>query len=185
VLEIFNENFDFQDIRRDFLKDYVLEEEVFTYKISPYVVSGAYAARVNSLRSYETISRDIVNRWLYPITPDANFTGTTQLRFYRPNNYYESKVSLGRTCVIQEDTVIGKGTSIGEKSIIKSTIIGRNVKIGANVKIENSFIWDNVTIEDGAQLDTCIVCSGAKIGTNANLKRGCVISYNVRAFMHH
>jgi translation initiation factor eIF-2B subunit epsilon len=161
------------------LKNYVLEEEVFTYKVAPHIVSGAYASRVNSLRSYETVSRDIVNRWMYPIVPDANFTGTTQLRFYRPNNYYENKVSLSRTCDIQEDTVIGKGTSIGEKSVIKSTIIGRNVKIGANVKIENSFIWDSVVIEDGAQLDTCIVCSGTKVGSNAILKRGSVISFNV------
>jgi translation initiation factor eIF-2B subunit epsilon len=179
VLEIFNENFDFRDIRRDFLKDYVLEEEVFTYKVAPHIVSGVYSSRVNSLRAYESVSRDIVNRWMYPIVPDANFTGTTHFKFSRPNNYYESKISLGRTCVIQEDTVIGKGTVIGEKSVVKSTIIGRNVKIGANVKIENSFIWDSVTIEDGAQLDNCIVCSGAKIEANAVLKRGSVISFNV------
>ncbi|KAL0480756.1 eif2b5, partial [Acrasis kona] len=179
VLEIFNENFDFEDMRRAFLKNYVLEEEVFTYKVAPYIVSGAYSSRVSSLRTYEMISRDIVHRWMHPIVPDANFTRTTNFKFSRPNNYYEDKVTLSRTCEILIDTVIGKHSCVGEQSVISKCIIGRNVKIGAHVKMNNSFVWDNVTIHDGVTLDHCIVCDGAVIGANAVLKRGSVISFGV------
>lgn len=56
VLEIFQDNFDFQDFRQDFIIDFVLSEsDVNEYKAYVELVSGCYAARIDSLRSYENI----------------------------------------------------------------------------------------------------------------------------------
>ena len=59
-----------------------------------------------------------------------------------------------RGSVLQEDVVIGFGTTVGEKSELARCVIGRNCKIGANVSLTDCFIWDNVEIQ---------VCSGEMI----------------------
>ncbi|KAG2386475.1 hypothetical protein C9374_002219 [Naegleria lovaniensis] len=180
VLGIFQDNFDFKDLRTDFLKSYVLSEsEVVAYKVIPYIDHTNYSARVCNLRSYELVSMDLINRWMYPVTPDSNFSGSTSFRYSRPNNYYESNVSLSRSCVIGDNCLIGSGTTIGENTKIRSTVIGRNVKIGNNVTIEGSFIWDDVIIEDGVKITTSLLCNNSKVCNNAVLEVGSVLSFNV------
>lgn len=46
-----------------------------------------YAARVNSLRSYDAISRDIIARWVYPFCPDTNLFADADYRFRRGHLY--------------------------------------------------------------------------------------------------
>lgn len=179
VLDVFIENFDFQDIRDDFLKTFALHDEIAGYTVQPYIISHEYAARVSSLRTYDTVSRDIVKRWVFPITPDSNFTGSTRYKFHRPNNYYENNVTLARSCVIGEDVVIGAKSSIGEGSRVTRTVLGRNVVIGRNVIIQDSYVWDNAIIEDGARITRSIVCNDARIGSGSILSRGSVVSSNV------
>ena len=36
-------------------------------------MQGGYAARVHSLRSYDAVSRDVVQRWAFPFCPDLNW----------------------------------------------------------------------------------------------------------------
>jgi hypothetical protein len=41
-------------------------------KLFVHELSCEYAARVHNLRSYDAISRDILQRWVFPFTPDTN-----------------------------------------------------------------------------------------------------------------
>mgnify|MGYP002378433163 CR=1 FL=1 len=50
---------------------------------------------------------------------------------------------------ISPDCVIGEGTEIGKKTIIKRTIIGKNCRIDEKCKITNCVILDNVNIKEG------------------------------------
>lgn len=180
VLEEFKENFDFSDLRSDFLNGYVLsEDEVAQWKVSPVILNHSYSTRVRDFRSYELVSRDIVNRWMYPIVPNSNFSYDTNFEFWRSNNYTESPVHLTRSSILVEDIVIGKNTHIGEKTIVSNSIIGRNVKIGKECTIRDCFIWDNVVIEDGVVLESCLLCNKVKICKNAKVSRGAVISLDV------
>lgn len=178
VLEIFNENFDFQDFQQDFLKNHVLHGELTNYKVIPHIITE-YAARVSSLRNYDDVSKDLVKRWVYPLTVDSNFSAQTNFKYLRPSNYMEDNISLARTCKIEEDVVIARGTQIGEGTIVTRSILGKNVKIGKDCKIIDSFVWDNAVIDDGAFIYKSLVCNGAMIGKKSALSKGSIVSYNV------
>ena len=79
VLMLFSDNFDYQNIRRDFVSG-VLSEEELGNKLFVHEVSKEYVARVHSLRSYDAVSRDILARWTYPLVPDTNLFGSLKLK---------------------------------------------------------------------------------------------------------
>lgn len=95
-----------------------------THAYSParaqHIVSGDYAARITDLRTYDSVSRDIVHRWTFPMVPDNNLLGAlTSFTYARRNVYRERDVDLARSAVLGEDTVIGARTKIGDKSHVK------------------------------------------------------------------
>ena len=71
VLMLFSDNFDFQNVRRDFITG-VLSEEELGNKIFIHELKGEYGLRVDNLRAYDAVSRDIINRWTFPWVPDTN-----------------------------------------------------------------------------------------------------------------
>eukprot|EP01133_Synstelium_polycarpum_P012112 gene12112-14168_t len=177
VLALFHDNFDFGDLRTDFISD-IMSSDILDYKLSTYVLQGEYAARVKDLRTYNSVSKDIIHRWTFPMVPDNNFMCNTTYTMSRQMIYKERKVRF-RACNIGEETVVGKDTEVGDGSDVAHTIIGRNVKIGNNVKIRGAFIWDNVVIEDNAVITECLLCEGATIGAGASVGRGAIVSFNV------
>lgn len=179
VLDLFTDNFDYQQIRRDFVKG-LLSDEIMGNKIFTYEIGREYAARVENLRAYDVVSQDVVHRWTYPMVPDIPFGGNTSgMRLERCNVYKGTGLTLSRTSTIGENSVLGSGTEIGEGTIIKRSVIGRGCRIGKNVSIEGCHIWDNVTIEDDAQLQYSVVCDGAIVKAGAVLKPGVVLSFKV------
>eukprot|EP00967_Tisochrysis_lutea_P018077 scaffold20493_cov19-Tisochrysis_lutea.AAC.1 len=70
----------------------VLSEEELGNKL--YVAElgrQEYAAHVSNLRAYDAISRDIIQRWAFPLVPDTNLLwrggawGPTTFRYARGN----------------------------------------------------------------------------------------------------
>lgn len=47
------------------------------YKIFTHEIRSSYAARVDNFRSYDTISKDIMQRWTYPFVPDVQYFGNS------------------------------------------------------------------------------------------------------------
>lgn len=41
------------------------------YKIYTHEIHSSYAARLDNFRSYDTISKDIIQRWTFPFVPDV------------------------------------------------------------------------------------------------------------------
>lgn len=149
-----------------------------------------YLARVKDLRTYDSVSKDILHRWTYPYVPDNNIVGDTNFSFSRGMIYKEDDVKLSRTCSIFEETAIGAHTEVSSNTVIRSSTIGRNCKIGdlftfiyllqgSNCVIEGCYIWDNVVISDNVKIKKSIICSGANILHDTVIQQGCVISYNV------
>lgn len=50
---------------------------------------------------------------------------------------------------VGSDSLVGEGTSIGEKVGIKRSFIGKHCTISEKVKVTNSIIFDHVTIQEG------------------------------------
>ncbi|KAJ3331280.1 hypothetical protein HDU76_003615 [Blyttiomyces sp. JEL0837] len=178
VPALFTENFDWQDIRRGFVRG-VLESDLLGKQIHCHIIADDYAARVRSTQMYDAISKDMLARWTFPIVPDSNITGSLSYSHSRPHIYKEKNVVLSRTAKLDRHVAIGKGTEVGERSVISHSVIGQNCKIGANVVIEGSYIWDNVTIGDNCRIYRSIVASGVVIKNNVNVQKGSILSFGV------
>lgn len=179
VLALWSDNFDFQAPRKGFLhsvlKDYELNGKTF----HTHIVADHYAARVRNLHAYDSVSKDIVSRWAYPLCPDSNLVQGQSYRLQKGSLYKEEGVILARDCVIGSKTVIGRGTSIGDKTVITNSIIGRHCQIGRNVTIDGAYLWDYASVGDGSTVTQCIVANEASIGRNCTLEAGALISYGV------
>ncbi|XVF30875.1 hypothetical protein REPUB_Repub16aG0095400 [Reevesia pubescens] len=177
VLSLFTDNFDYQHLRRHFVKG-LLVDDIMGYQIFTHEIHSSYAARIDNFRSYDTISKDIIQRWTYPFVPDV-LCGSSAIKVERQGTYRASEVLLSRSAQIGSFTVIGQGTRIGNNTKISHSVIGEGCTIGTNVTIEGSYIWNNVTIEDGCQLRHAIVCDGVIMKSGAVLEPGVVLSFKV------
>lgn len=66
-----------------------------------YIIHQEYAARVQDPRSYHSICRDLVTRWVYPLVPDNPLLGT--------GGYSHSQRYLYRE---QQNVRIDRGTAV-------------------------------------------------------------------------
>lgn len=179
VLSLWSDNFDYQSLRTSFLYGVLKDYELNGKKLHTHIVNEGYAARVKSVRSYDAVSKDIIEGWTYPMRPDSNLLGQTY-RLNKGKIYTERGVVLARGSRVLKHSVIGADSSIAEGSQITDSVIGRGCIIGKNVRITSSYIWDNTLIEDGAVIDHSIVASEAVIGKNVTLEPGSLVSFAVR-----
>jgi translation initiation factor eIF-2B subunit epsilon len=180
VLALWAESFDYEVPRRHFLHGVLKDYELNGKTIHTEVVDEHYAARVFNLQSYEAVSKDVLGRWTYPLVPDSNLVAGQTYKFERGGICKENGVILARTCKAGKRTVLGKDTSIGDRSTISNSIIGRRCHIGKDVSIQNAFIWDDVVIGDGATINRAIIASEAVIGKKVNIEPGALLSWRVR-----
>jgi NDP-sugar pyrophosphorylase family protein len=194
VLFQFQDNFDYETVPQ-FVKG-VVNEEILACKVFAHLDnSGQYIGRVASLRRYQQVSWDILQRWAYPFVPDMNM-GMVDTNFTYSRGtlggagfYTEKRVHLARSAKIGSDTfhhiesMIGERTQVGANSRISSSIIGRGCRIGANVTIIGSFIWDDAIIGDNVTIMSSMICSNAEIGAGSRLSEGgggVIVANNVR-----
>ena len=181
VLALFTENFDYQDVRRDFVRGIMGAWELLGHKINVEVLEEEYAARVRNSALYDAISRDIIARWTFPIVPDSTILGvegSDRVRL-KHNSVYLGDVLLARTATIGACTVIGSGTSIGTNARITNSVIGKNCQIGADCIISNAYLWDGVIVEAGCHLEGCIISDRSRIKSNSTIATGCLITSEV------
>ncbi|XP_078152649.1 trimeric LpxA-like enzyme [Carex rostrata] len=179
VLTIFVDNFDYQHLRRHFVKG-LLHDDIMGKKIYTHEIDSSYTARVDNYRSYDTISKDIIQRWSFPLVPDVLYTGNrSQMRLHREGIYKAPDISLSPSASIGAFSAIGSGTTIGDNSSVSNSVIGELCTIGRNVSIDGCYIWDNVTIEDGCRLSNSIVCDGVHLRAGAALEPGVILSFKV------
>ena len=187
VLARFSDEFDYLDLRRQFITNSVAEEEEgLQNRIHAHILRPAeYGARVQDFRTYHAISQDMLQRWCYPVVPDNLPSGyEKQYRYVlqqRNYLYRETKCSsggptkVGRSSVCSGPGMIGSSCRIGEDCTIQSSVIGNQCKIGSGVTLKESHLWDGVTIEVGATVLQSILSHGCLIKAGAVVRRGCVI----------
>ncbi|CAI7607236.1 unnamed protein product [Penicillium pancosmium] len=180
VLGLWSDSFDYQSPRKHYLFGVLKDYELNGKTIHTHIIKDAYAGRVRNLKAYDSISKDIISRWTYPLCPDTNLLPGHTYDLRKGSLYQEQGVFLARSCVIGRRTVIGRGTSIGDRTTVHSTTLGRNCKIGRNVKLEGAYIWDNVVVGDGSDIRGAIIADGVVIGKNCTVQAGALLSYNVK-----
>ncbi|KAI0973828.1 eIF4-gamma/eIF5/eIF2-epsilon [Xylaria arbuscula] len=179
VLALWSESFDYESPRANFLQGVLKDWDLNEKMIHTEIVNEGYSARATNLQMYDAISRDVLGRWAYPFTPDCNLLKGQTYQLLDDNVYQEDDV------LIEDDTetvdsLLGRDTHVGPKSIIQGSVIGRNCKIGSNVRINNSFIWDDVEIEDGAVIEHAIIADASRVGKGATVREGSLVFYGVQ-----
>ncbi|KAJ7046683.1 nucleotide-diphospho-sugar transferase [Mycena alexandri] len=180
VPSLFQDNFDYEDIRRDFLHG-VLTSDLLMKNIYCYVAKDGYAARVKDTKSYESISKDILSRWTFPLVPDDNHPSGHVYQHTRGNKYIatDNSVSLARTCKIGNNTLIGAGTKILENAQVIGSVIGQNCVIGAGSIIEGSYIFDGTVIGAQCVVKRSIIGAGVTIKEKTRVEKGCLVGDGV------
>ncbi|XP_030430858.1 translation initiation factor eIF-2B subunit epsilon [Gopherus evgoodei] len=180
VAELFTDNFDYQT-RDDFVRGLLVNEEVLGNQIHMHVTAEEYGARVSNLLMYEAVCSDIIRRWVYPMTPEMNFTDDeTQSYTHSKHNIYRgAEVSLGHGSVLDENVLIGQGTVIGSNCSITNSVIGQNCKIGDEVILDGAFLWNGVHVADHVEIRQSIVCDEAEVKEKVKLNPHCVLTSQV------
>lgn len=170
ALPLFSDNFDYET-RDQFIRGLVMNQEIQTDSIYvSQLPSEQYAAKCSDWNAYHSISRDIINRWVYPLVPDMGVCCMSQQYLFFRNNIYRHKtIKVERNCSLQSDLVLHQGCTVDEKTSLSNCVFGRNCRIGKNCDIRNSYIFDNVKIDDNCKLENCI------IGNKVHVKEGCAI----------
>lgn len=96
---------------------------------------------MQDFRSYHSICRDIVTRWVYPLVPDAQLLPGSTYAHTKRYTYRENGVRVSRSAVIGDAVVLSRGTLVGDNVQLRRTIVGRDCVIGNNCKITDSHIW--------------------------------------------
>ena len=180
VLSLWSDSFDYQEPRTQFLFGVLKDYELNGKTIHTHIVKDHYAARARNLKAYDAVSKDIISRWAYPLCPDTNLLPGHTYELRKGNLYQEHGVTLARSCEVGRRTVIGQGTSIGDRTTVKNTVLGRNCKIGKNVTLDGAYIWDNVVIGDRTKVLRAIIADGAVVGNDCTVESGSLISYGVK-----
>ncbi|KAH8106716.1 hypothetical protein BXZ70DRAFT_243863 [Cristinia sonorae] len=180
VPSLFQDNFDYGDIRRDFVHG-VLTSDLLMKNIHCYVLKEGYAARVADTRSYDAVSKDILARWTFPLVPDDNHPGGHSYEHLRGNKYIAkgNSVSLSRTCKVGPNTLIGAGTTVSANASIHASVIGRNCTISENVILKNVYVFDGTVVGEGSVIEESIVGENVRIGKGSRIDRGCLVGDGV------
>ncbi|XP_022108135.1 translation initiation factor eIF-2B subunit epsilon-like [Acanthaster planci] len=179
VTELFVDNFDYQNMS-DLIRGTLINEEIEGNKLYMHVIEEEYAARVTDLPMYDSISKDVIRRWVHPLVPDTLTSEGEGYKLGRHNVYLASNVTLERGSVLQEDVIVGQGTSIGTNTVISQSVIGKNCAIGENVILDNTYVWDNVRIESNCKLSMAILCDRVCLRDSVVVQPGCVLSFGVK-----
>ncbi|KAI9718150.1 MAG: hypothetical protein M1828_006848 [Chrysothrix sp. TS-e1954] len=177
VLALWTDNFDYEHPRRGFLHSVLKDYELNGKTIHTHIFDERYAARVRNLQAYDAVSKDVIFRWTYPITPDSNMHADDSC-VYRKRDIYRGHSSGSRKLHgLGRGSVIGKQTKIGEGTTISRSVLGRDCVIEKNCKIEDSYIWDAVTIKERSIIRNSIVGHDAVIHEGAQVLSGSLVSF--------
>lgn len=184
VAQLFTDNFDYQT-RDDFVRGLLVNEEILGNQIHMHVTTREYGARVSNLHMYSAVCADVIRRWVYPLTPEANFTDSTaqSCTHSRHNIYRGPEVSLGHGSILEENVLLGSGTVIGSNCSITNSVIGPGCCIGDNVVLDRAYLWKGVQVASGAQIHQSLLCDHAEVKEEVTLKPHCVLTSQMQRKM--
>jgi translation initiation factor eIF-2B subunit epsilon len=160
VPALFTENFDYDDLRTDFVNG-ILTSDIISKRVYCYIPASGYARGITSWEEYWKMSCDVVNGVTAPFDPGMNLE-RDQTFSKKVGGWREKEVRVEKSATLQK-TAIGSQTTIAEKANITKSVIGRNCRVAADVTIENSVLWSNASVSAGALIQNSIVLEGCTI----------------------
>lgn len=128
----------------------------------------------------QSCSKSVISRWSYPLVLDEVVPGEVDRYEQRRGRLYLGrKLNLARTCTTGPAAVIGRRTTIGERSDILESVLGENCRIGADVRIINSCLYDGVVVDDGTVITDSIIGEGVHVQGDSTISEGSLIGAGV------
>eukprot|EP01060_Flectonema_neradi_P020587 TRINITY_DN280_c1_g4_i1.p1 TRINITY_DN280_c1_g4~~TRINITY_DN280_c1_g4_i1.p1 ORF type:complete len:744 (+),score=142.10 TRINITY_DN280_c1_g4_i1:68-2299(+) len=178
LLELFDQNFDFRDMR-DCVKSVISDDLLGNKIVVDIIPESCYLRRVRTLESMSSISRVVLERWAYPLLVTAPFASNYHnLRTSSSSSYIDVTAKVAHSVALQKSYLIGPKVVIGDGSIIANSVLGEGVTVGKNCTITNSQIWSGATIGDNTTVDGSIICT-AEVGSGCSIDSGCVVATKV------
>lgn len=170
ALPLFADNFDFLT-RDDFVRGLLMNEEILASSIYVHELGEQqYARKVTNWQTYQMVSKDIMNRWVYPLVPNNGICRLELSYAFLRNMVYKNKnAHLERDAVLKQNVIINDESFVGNKSLLEFSVVGKKCRIGRNCRLSHAYVLDGTTIEDEVVLNYCF------IGQGARLSKGCVI----------
>ena len=184
VPQFFEDNFDYQTVRQDFVKG-ILHSDIYMETIYAHILQstrdkdGNYGAGVVGTSAYDAISRDMISRWIYPICPDSNILADTRYSYNIGSVYKDTKVILARQCQVGNHVVLGRETEMNTGSRIWASVCGDNCFIDSDTSVVDSYLFSNVKVGKNCKIKHSIIGNDVKILDNVNIGRGCMIGEKV------
>ncbi|ROW01776.1 hypothetical protein VPNG_07807 [Cytospora leucostoma] len=178
VLALWSESFDYELPRKNFLHGVLKDWELNGKFIYTHVVDEGYAARANNLQMYDSITKDVLGRWTFPLVPDSNLVSGHSYIMAKGGVCREKGVMIEADTAITK-SVFGARATVSSGSRISNSVIGRRCFIGKNVIVEDSYIWDDAVIEDGSTVIRSVLGESSTVGKNCQIGAGSLISNGV------
>lgn len=176
ALPLFADNFDFLT-RDDFVRGLLMNEEILASSIYVYELEEQqYARKVTNWQSYQMVSNDIMNRWVYPLVPN-NGICCLQLNYaFLRNMVYKNKnAHLERETTLKQNVTINDKSFIDNGTVLEFTVVGKNCRIGKKCRLSHAYILDDTKIGDQVVLNYCFIGRGVQVGEGSVIDQGSVI----------
>lgn len=112
--------------------------------------------------------------------PDSGILGGVDYELRRGGVYIaRDSVVLARTASVIGPSLIGPGTNLSQKTLVKQSTLGANNFLGSQSTVEGSYLFDNVRVGKGCKLEGCIVAEDVMIEDNVTVGRGALIGSGV------
>ncbi|GAA5877759.1 hypothetical protein JCM16303_000227 [Sporobolomyces ruberrimus] len=194
VAPLFTENFDYQTFYPDFVNG-LLTSDLLGKTICCTIIgektssgsAGGWAGVVGNTKSYDWISKSILSRKAYPLTPDENLPPTScssyTSQYYeqrRSLQYYGSSVDLSRSCKILPASLIGSQSSIGSNSIIVNSVLGERVTVMEGCRVEKSYVFEGCELRKGVVVRDSILGEGVVVAEDVRVEGGSLVGAGCR-----
>ena len=73
------------------------------------------------------------------------------------------RVHLGLDGDWGKTVLLGRGTTVGDRTTITETIISRRVTVGSDCAIKGSYLWNDVVVGDGVSISYSILAGGVTV----------------------
>ncbi|SCN63028.1 conserved Plasmodium protein, unknown function [Plasmodium chabaudi adami] len=188
VLKLFEENFDYQCIRKDLiyniLKQEIKIEEIYVHELNDdnnYTECNQMIVTLFDFRAYYNFYKTLIEKSIHPFLSKAhNLLPDIPQLIYTEPGFYRSKNSIySDDCKIFKSSSIGNFSEIMSDTTIENSTICKNCKVHKNVTIVNSIIGKNTIIKDNVVILNSFVSENVTINKNVFIDEGCIIGKNM------
>lgn len=174
VPPLFSENFDYQSLSLDFVPG-ILTSDLLDSKFFLQIFQNGYGGRARNTATYDAISKSILRRWTYPLTPASSAWLGEKYSERKGWKYVGEGVKIDRSISIGPGTMLGADCTLASKTYISSSILGRGVQVGNASQIIDCYLHPGAKIGSETKMEKCIIGAGAVILDKVQLGRGCLI----------